>query len=294
MAEFLQVLFTGLSQGGIYALIGIGFSLVNMSTRVLNLAQGSYALLGGFVFLTLATRYGLPLWAALALVLVFVAMLGVVTERIVSLRVRPWRPISHDMAILTTLALVVVAEGAAFLIWGPDPQRGPALQRGVVNVLGAILIWQSVWMLVITLVIAAGLQWLLIRTWLGRSMRACAQNPLTAALLGIDVRRVGMAAFTLSAVIGALAGMLVSPITWLDYQIGGEFMLKGVLAYLLGGELAIAGPLVGGLVLGLVENLFLLFPGATGGLLKQVVPMALLIVMLVWRPQGLLGGPRAR
>ena len=288
MEHLFQVLFTGLSQGGIYALVGIGFSLVNMSTRVLNLAQGSYALIGGFVFLTLASRFGLPAWLAMLIGVALAAILGVLTERIVTLRVRPWRPISHDMAILTTLALVVVCEGSAFLIWGSDTHRGPALQPGVVNVFGAIIIRQSIWMLVATLVISLGLQFLLTHTWLGRAMRACAQSPLTASLLGVNTRRVGAIAFGLSAAIGALAGMLVSPITWLDYKIGGEFMLKGILAYLLGGEMAVAGPLVGGLILGLVENGFLLLPGTVGGLLKQVVPMALLILVLVWRPQGLL------
>jgi len=293
MDQVLQVVFTGLSQGGIYALIGIGFSLVNMATRVLNLAQGSYALWGGFLFLTLATSYGIPPVAAIFVVLALVAVLGVATERIVTLRVRPWRPISHDMAILTTLALVIVFEGAAFLIWGPDPQRGPALQRGVFSLFGAIVVWQSLWMFVAAILISIGLQLLLHRTWLGRAMRACAQNPLTAALLGVDTRRVGSAAFGLSAMVGAIAGILVSPITWLDYQLGGDFMLKGVLAYLLGGEEAVAGPLVGGILLGLVENVFLLLPGTTGGLLKQVVPMGVLIAVLVLRPQGLLSGRRA-
>jgi branched-subunit amino acid ABC-type transport system permease component len=85
----------------------------------------------------------------------------------------------------------------------------------------------------------------------------------------------------------------VSPITWLDYQLGGFFMLNGILAYLIGGEEDVAGPLVGGLLLGVVQNIFLLIPGTAGGLLKQVVPMLILIFMLVFRPQGLLPPRRA-
>jgi branched-chain amino acid transport system permease protein len=91
---------------------------------------------------------------------------------------------------------------------------------------------------------------------------------------------------------GAVAGVLVSPITWLDYQVAGFFMLNGILAYLIGGEDKVAGPLVGGLLLGLVQNVFLMLPGTTGGLLKQVVPMLVLIAMLVWRPQGILAARR--
>jgi len=293
MDQVLQVLFTGLSQGGVYALIGLGFSLVNMSSRVLNLAQGSYALFGGFIFLSLVTSWGLSPFIAIAIVLAVTAALGVATERIVNLRVRPWRPISIDMAVLATLALVVVFEGSAFLIWGPDPQRGPPLQRGVFELFGAIVVWQSLWMFVGAIVISLALYLFLRFTWAGRAMRACAQNPLTAYLLGIDVRRVGATAFGLGAMVGAIAGILVSPITWLDYELGGYFMLQGILAYLAGGEEDVAGPLVGGLLLGLVENLCLLLPEPTGGLLKQVVPMALLIAMLVLRPQGILAARRA-
>ena len=153
MDQVLQVLFTGLSQGGVYALIGLGFSLVNMSSRVLNLAQGSYALFGGFIFLSLVTSWGLSPVVAIAVVLAATAVLGVATARIVNLRVRPWRPISIDMAVLSTLALVVVFEGGAFLIWGPDPQRGPPLQRGVFRLFGAIVVWQSLLMFVAAIVI---------------------------------------------------------------------------------------------------------------------------------------------
>jgi branched-chain amino acid transport system permease protein len=294
MDQIIQVLATGLSQGGVYALVGLGFSLVNMATRVLNLSQGSYAMLGGLMFLTFVSIWELDFWVAFGLVLVIIAALGVLTERIVNLRTRPWRPVSIDMAVLSTLALVVVFEGASFLIWGADPQRGPAVQRGVFEFMGAIIVWQSVWMFGAAIVIAVALHLFLHKTWTGRAMRACSQNPLTGALLGINVRRVGTVAFVLSAMIGAVAGILVSPITWLEYQVGGYFMLKGILAYLLGGEEDVAGPVAGGIFLGLIENIFLLVPGTTGGLLKQVVPMAALIVILVWRPQGLFNMSKAR
>ena len=292
MDQLSQVLVASLSQGGIYALVGLGFSLVNMASRVLNLAQGSYALIGGFVFLSLVTGHSVPIPLALGIVLVLSALLGVVTDRIVNLRTKPWQPADLDMAILSTLALYVVCEGAAFLIWGADPRRGPAIQGGVFRVFGAVVVWQSVWMIVTAFAITLGLHLFLKWTWMGRAMRACAQNPMMSHLLGINVRRVGAVAFALSAMMGAVAGVLVSPITWLDYQVAGFFMLNGILAYLIGGEDKVAGPLVGGLLLGLVQNVFLMLPGTTGGLLKQVVPMLVLIAMLVWRPQGILAARR--
>lgn len=284
--QILQVLLTGLSQGAIYALLGLGFSLVSMATRVLNLAQGAYAVWGGFLFIAITGALGLPPLLALLLAILATSILGLMTERLVNIRSKPWRPISLDVAVLSTLALSVVFEGAAFLIWGPDPQRGPAIQRGVFRIFGAVVVWQSVWMLGAIVVFSLALHLFLRRTWMGQAMRACAQNPLAAHLLGINVRRVGLVTFGFAGMLGATAGMLVSPITWIDYQIGSYFMLQGVLAFLIGGEEEVAGPVVGGFLLGVVENFLLLFPA--GGLLKQVVPMLLLIVILLWRPQGLL------
>jgi len=284
--QILQVLLTGLSQGAIYALLGLGFSLVSMATRVLNLAQGATAVWGGFLFITIVSMLGLPPLLAMLLAILATSILGLMTERLVNIRSKPWRPISLDVAVLSTLALSVVFEGAAFLIWGPDPQRGPAIQRGVFRIFDAVVVWQSVWMFGALVIFSVALHLFLRHTWMGQAMRACAQNTLAAHLLGINVRRVGLVTFGIAGMLGATAGILVSPVTWIDYQIGGYFMLQGVLAFLLGGEEEVAGPVVGGLLLGIVENVLLLFPG--GGLLKQVVPMLFLIAVLLWRPQGLL------
>ena len=287
LETLLQVLITGVSQGSVYALVGLGFSLVTMSTRILNLAQGSYALWGGFLFITGVSALGLHPLLAMAGAILLTALAGALTERVVHLRVRPWRPVSIDVAVLLTLAMVVVFQGAAFLIFGPDPQRGPPIQRGVFNVFGAVMIWQSLWMMVAMIVMTITLYFFLRKTWMGQAMRACAHNTLAAHLLGINVRRVAVVTFAISAMLGALAGILVSPITWIDYEIGGYFMLQGILAYLLGGEEEVAGPVVGGLLLGVVESVLLLFPG--GGLLKQIIPLAMLVAVLMWRPQGILG-----
>lgn len=287
--QLTQVLASALSQGSIYGLLGLGFSVAAMSTRLLNLAQGAYSLVGGFVFLALVDGLKLPSYVAVPTVLVMAAVLGILTERLVNLRSRPWKTVSHDTAVLATLALLVLFEGAVFLVWGSDPRRAPALQSGVFTIFGAVMAWQFVWMVGTTLVIAVAMHVFLSRTWTGRAMRACAHNPLMSQLMGINVRRLGALAFAIGAMIGALAGVLASPITWIDYQMGGFFMLYGLLAYLIGGEDKVVGPILGGILLGLVQNVVLLFPGATGGLLKQVVPMAALLAMLVFRPQGLLG-----
>ena len=293
MEQTLQVLFSGLSQGAIYALIGLGFSLVNMSSRILNLAQGAYVLFGGFLFLSLAGSLGVPPLLLVPLVLLVVGVLGLATERVLNFRSSPWKRVSLDATVLLTLAILVVFEGLAFVIWGPDPRRGPSIHPGVLTIGGAVIVWQSVWMLLIAVLLAFGIHRFLHHTWLGLAMRAAAQGTVTAYLLGIDRRAIGLIAFGASAAMGALAGILISPVTWLDYQAGGFFMLKGMLAYLIGGEDEVAGPLAGGFLLGLAENLLLLAPGMTGGLLKQIVPLIVLLLILLVRPQGLLARRRA-
>ncbi|MBV1868713.1 MAG: branched-chain amino acid ABC transporter permease [Marinosulfonomonas sp.] len=289
MELFAQIIITGLAQGSIYAILGLGFAIVGMSTRVLNIAQGAYALIGGFLFLTIADTFNLPLVLTFALCMVAAAVLGVVTELVINVSTRPWKPVPHITSVLATLALLVAAEGTVLLIWGSDPVLGKPIQRGTFRLFGAIVPWQYLWNIVALIVMTIALQMFLFRTWTGRAMRATAENVLMSYLLGINVRRIGAITFALGAAIGATGGILASPITWIDYQMGSTFMLFGLLAALIGGENSVAGPMIGGLLLGLLENVFLLIPGLTGGLLKQVVPMLLLLAVLVVRPQGLLG-----
>lgn len=286
--QFLQVMFTGLSQGAIYALIGIGFSLTNMASRVLNLAHGAYVMYGGFLFLTIANALVMPPLGVVPFVLVAVAGMGLVTERVLDLGSSPWRPLSLDAIVLLTLAMLVVFEGLAFVIWGPHPRRGPFLHPGTITLGGAVIVWQAVWILAAAAGLIAALHYFLRHTWLGLAMRATAESTVTAYLLGIDCRTIGVLAFAVAATTGALAGVLISPITWLDYQAAGIFTVKGMLAYLIGGEEDVAGPVAGGLLLGLAENVLLIAPGMMGGFLKQVVPMLVLLLILLVRPQGLL------
>lgn len=133
MGGAVQILISGLSQGSIYALVGLGFSVAFMASRILNLAQGSYAVIGGFIFLTMVNGYRVPMPFAFLIVLAFSAAFGFATERIINFRGKPWRRVSLDMAVLSTLALLVMFEGAAFLLWGSDPRRGPSIEPGVVE-----------------------------------------------------------------------------------------------------------------------------------------------------------------
>ncbi len=141
MEQLLQVIFSGVSQGGVYALIGMGFSLVMMSSKILNLAHGAFVLYGGFLFLSLAAALGAPPLLLVPVVLLLVMLLGLGTERVLNFRSSPWQQVSIDATVLLTLALLVVFEGIAFVAWGPDPRRGPPLHPGVLTVGGAVIVW---------------------------------------------------------------------------------------------------------------------------------------------------------
>jgi branched-chain amino acid transport system permease protein len=294
MDQLIQIVVTGVSQGAIYTLIGLGFAIVMMATKCLNMANGSYVLYGAFIFLTFSSALKIPPLAVVPMVLVVVMTIGVITDRILNVGSSPWRQVSSHLTILRTLALMVVFEGLAFVIWGPDPRRPPALAPGVLNVGGAILSWQSVWMMVAAVALTLGFSLFLHRTWLGLAMRASAENPVTGWLLGVDRRMIGLLAFAIAAGIGSLSGILISPVTWVDYSAAGFFLLKGLIVYLIGGEDNVAGSLVGGILLGLTENSLLLVPGMAGGFLKTVVPLIVLILVLLLRPQGLLAPRQAR
>lgn len=292
MSQLIQVIVTGLGQGGIYVLIGFGFSIVMLACKILNLSHGSYVLYGAFIFLTWSSAVGVPPILLIPPIVAVVALAGLATERILDIGVSPWRQIPSYSMILRTLALLTIFEGIAFLLWGSDSHPTPPVQPGTVTLGGALIAWQLIWVFVVAVVLTGLFSLFLHRTWFGLAIRASAENPLTAYLLGIDRRVIGLVAFGIAAGVGALTGTLISPVTWVDYSAAGFFMLKGTLVYLIGGEEAVTGPLAGGLFLGLTENLLLLIPGGVGGFLKEVVPLAILIAVLMLRPQGLVAPRR--
>ena len=181
MQALSQVVASGLSQGSIYALLGLGFSLVYLATGVLNIMQGGYAVIAAYLVIVLAASIGTP--AAFAVAIMFACIMGILTERIVNFSAKPWNPVPHITAVLVTLALLVAVEGAALLIWGADPRMGVAIQGGFVRLAGAIVPKQSFWNLGVALLATVALSLFLNRTWMGRLMRANHQNPLMCNLI---------------------------------------------------------------------------------------------------------------
>jgi branched-chain amino acid transport system permease protein len=281
---FLQALFGGLTSGSIYAIIALGFSLVYRSTTVVNFAQGEFAMLGGLIAVSGVTALKLPLPGAVMLAVLITALIGVAVERTL---VRPVRKQPVFVVILLTLAASSFFRGAAMVVWGKDPLTLPSFSgEQPLAVGGATILPQTFWILGTAIVVMALLSLVMNQTIYGKALRACAENPRAATLMGIDVGLVVMASFALSAALGGLAGVLVTPVTAMEFQFGFGLAMKGLTGALIGGLERTSGVIVGALLLGLIEAL-----GATyvSSLMKDAMAFAVLIAILIVRPNGLLG-----
>lgn len=282
MIDFLQLVASGLTNGAAYGLIGVGFVAIHAVTGVINLAQGEFAMIAAFVALALVGA-GLPLLVAAAVAIIVVALGAAVVERVA---IRPAAGSSVVAYIMLTLGISITLKAAVLLIEGPQSQALPAFTQGVFNIGGVLLRWQEVWVLAATAVAALGLYVFLERTITGKAFRACAQQPTAARLVGISPARMSMLSFALAGIVGAVAGVVSSPLTQTDWNIGLFLGLKGFVAASLGGLSSIPAAIFGGLLLGITENLA---AGYISSGYRDAVAFLVLIVVLVARPSGVFG-----
>jgi branched-chain amino acid transport system permease protein len=281
-----QTLVNGLSVGCIYGLIGIGFCVIYNASGIVNFAQGAFVMLGGMVTFGLQTKLGLPLLIAAALAVAAVAALGVVIERLV---VRPlWdRNATMFVMILATLAAQIVIERATLIIAGDQPRSIPAFtDLPPIRIAGVAVGYQILWIIGISLVLIGVLAVFFQRTLAGRAMRACAINREAAALQGIPVTRMLALSFALSAALGAIAGILLTPTQYTAFNVGTPFAISGFIAAIVGGFGRPFGAFLGGIALGLAQALAVF---AFGAGLKNVAALSILLVFLFFRPSGILG-----
>ena len=286
MAEFLQFLFSGLTVGAVYALIALGFTLIYNASDVINFAQGEFVMLGGMstVFLALA---GVPLPLAALLAIVVTIAAGFALHRGA---IEPARDASPVALIMITIGASIFIRGAAQVVFDKRFHSLPPLfGNEPINLGGATLLPQS-------LVVLAGgaaiviLLWLFIdRTLLGKAIIATSANRLAARLVGINTRRIVGLAFTMSAAIGAVAGILVTPLTFTSYDVGTLLALKGFAAAMLGGIGSALGAVIGGLLLGMLEAFG---AGYISSKYKDAVAFLVILAVLFAMPQGLLGRGR--
>jgi branched-chain amino acid transport system permease protein len=289
-STLLQFLISGIGIGCVYGLIGIGFSVIYNASGIVNFAQGAFVMLGGMGTHLLSTKLGLPLPAAVPLTVAAVAVAGLAVERIV---VRPlWnRQATLFVMILATLAAQIVIEHATLLLAGDQPKTLPAFTGGPpIRILGAAVSLQMVWIIGSSLVLVGALALFFKRTIIGKAMRACAVNREAAALLGIPVSRLLSYAFAISAALGAIAGILITPTQYTAFNVGVPFAISGFIAAILGGFGSAFGAFLGGLLLGVMQSGAIVLFGAG---YKNVAALSVLLVFLLIRPSGLVGSAKA-
>jgi branched-chain amino acid transport system permease protein len=283
MAELLQFAFSGLTVGAIYALVALGFTLIYNASDIINFAQGEFVMLGGMttVFVALA---GVPLPLAALIAIVVTTAIGLALHRFA---IEPARGASPVVLIMITIGASVFLRGVAQIVFDKRFHSLPPLfGNDPIKWGGAAVLPQSFVVLVGAAVIVI-LLWLFVeRTLLGKAVIATAANRLAARLIGIDTRRIVDFSFAVSAAIGAVAGILVTPITLTSYDVGTLLALKGFAAAMLGGIGSPLGAVVGGLLIGMIEALC---AGYISSSYKDAAAFLIILVVLVAMPQGLFG-----
>lgn len=280
-----QILLNGIIVGSIYALVAIGFVVVYRSVAMFNFAQTEYYTLGGMLFATLLAVTGLPFLIALLATAAAGVLVGIVSERVAFRRLLLVQAPPVNV-IIASIALGIILRSLILLAWGPDAYRVPSLGDDPITLVGLLVTPQQVFVVAAT-AITVGLVYLFLqKTRLGLALRATASNRTVAGLMGVPLGVVLPVSFGLSAGLGALGGLFVAPIMLAQFSMGQAILVKALAAGILGGLSSIPGVIVGGLVVGLAENL----AGAyISSAYKDVVGFAVLIVVLAVRPSGILG-----
>ncbi len=286
ITQLLQSIVTGIGVGLIYGLVGIGFCVIYNASGIVNFAQGVFVMLGGMFCHTAMTRLGVPLIVAAIIAVPLVALVGMLIDTLV---VRPmWnRNATLFAIILATLAAQIMIERITILTLGDQPRTLPEFTAGGPLKVGGIAIgYQLFWILGCGSLMVGALWLFFSRTVTGQALRACAQNREAAALLGIPVRKMLMISFALSAALGAVAGILVTPTQYTSFNVGTPFGVNGFIAAIIGGFGNAGGALAGGLLLGVAQAVAIVVFGAG---FKNVAALSLLLLVLLVFPGGLFG-----
>jgi branched-chain amino acid transport system permease protein len=288
MQEILQYLFSGITNGAIYAVIAIGFSMLYNSTELINFAHGEFVMIGSLCMVTFFGTLQLPLIPAILLTIICVAAAGLVFERLAIRSVKHPEPI---VLIIITVGASIFLRGLGMIIWGKDAYSIPSFSsHPPLDIAGAKLLSQSIWIIVIFLAASVGLQLFYKKTLTGKAMEANAISKRAAWIVGIPSKLMVMLAFGLSTAMGGLAGVIIAPITMSSYDMGTMLGLKGFCAAMLGGLGSLWGALIGGFLLGILEALGV---GFVSSGLKDATAFLLLLFILYVRPGGIISSTDA-
>jgi branched-chain amino acid transport system permease protein len=285
MADFIQLLIAGLATGGIYALAAVGFTLLWQTSQTINFAQGEFVMLPAFFVLIGMGFFGMPFWLAVVAALILsMITLGLMFKKFL---VDPMLNHGTLPLVIATIGLAILMKEGVREFYGADAWPFPPLAEATnVTILGAALSLQSLIILGITIGAVVALQLFLSGTRTGRQMQATALNPSVARILGIPVERMILYTFLINAALVMLAALLITPIYLAKFSNGELLGLYAFIAAIIGGFNQMRGAIVGGLVLGVIDNFTAVYISTQ---YRLVVPLVFLIVIILFRPQGLLG-----
>jgi branched-chain amino acid transport system permease protein len=290
VSAFIQIVIGGLLQGGVFAIVALGFSLVYRVTNVVNLSQGAFCVLGAMGMYYFQVEFGWPILpaalAAVAASTAFGVLVGAVTF------VPAVSRLPGSSALVLTAGLLTFFIGVTLVVWGNQPYALPPFSGEAPFVIAGLRVpTQGVWLAAVSGALMVGLWLLLAKTTLGRALRACAENPLAARLMGINLPRMMLLSFALAGLIGAAGGVLVAPIMSLQFDTGQFFTISGFVAVAIGGMASFAGSIVGGLLLGVAEQFAAFY---VSSVFANTLALLLLLVVLIVRPAGLFASGPAR
>ncbi len=291
MAQFLEQIINGLVLGGIYALIAVGYTMVYGIIQLINFAHGEIFMFGAYIALMLITVFGIPFWIALPLSMILCGMLGMLIDLVAY---RPLRNAPRLSALITAIGVSLALQNLARMIWSARPLQFPTealptiflSQNAILLPGGATLPYRDVFIIALALVLMIALNRLIYLTKIGKAMRACAQNPVAANLMGIRTNQVIAITFIIGSALGAVAGVMVGLREVVTPTMG---YYKGVAAFaaaVLGGIGNVTGAMLGGIIIGIAE---VLGAGYISSGYRLAIAYIIMIAVIVIRPSGLFG-----
>ena len=291
MSDFLQQVVSGLASGGIFASLALAIVLIYRATRVINFAQGEMATVSTFLAWSL-TNHGMPFWGAFFLTLALSFLGGVLLERIV---IRPVEDAPVLTVVIVTLGLAVLLNGFTSVKWGSDVKKFPSpFPTRPIHVGGVAFSIQDIGVIAVSIALVVVLALFFRFTKLGLGLRAAAVNPAASRLVGVRVSWMLALGWGIAAVLGAVSGMMIAPVVFLEPNMMQTVLLYALAAAVLGGIDSPVGAVVGGLLLGVILNLAGTYVDFIGGTLRLPVALAVILIVLTVRPSGLFGSTSVR
>lgn len=289
MSNLLDLLVAGLATGAIYAIVAVGFTLLWQTSQTINFAQGEFVMLPAFLMLA-AMHAGAPFWLAILIgIILSMLLLGLGFKMLL---VDPMLRHGVLPLAIATMALAIGIKEAAKEFWSAEASPFPSIiPGGDITIFGRVVALQSIGVLALAILAVVGLTTLLNRTSIGHQMQAAAQNPTVARIIGVPVERMILLTFLINAFLVALASLLVTPIYLAKFSNGEVLGQAAFIAAIVGGFNQVRGAIAGGLLIGVVDNLSAAYVSTQ---YRAAVPMILLIAIILFRPQGMLGRPEER